>query len=42
MRPFAFRVVVEINNANIHIAHLPDGVQVHSPKDALQNQRIIV
>jgi acetolactate decarboxylase len=38
-RPFAFKIVGEIDKANIHVVNLPNGVQVHSPADAHQNQK---
>lgn len=38
-RPFAFRLTATVNDANIHVVNLPEGVQVHSPEDAHQNQK---
>ena len=38
-RPFAFKVFANVDDANIHIVNLPEGVKVHSPEYANQNQK---
>lgn len=37
-RPFAFKLVGDINSGKIHIQNLPEGTQVSSPKEAHQGQ----
>lgn len=38
-RPFAFKLVGEVDTAKIHIVNLPKGTEVHSPEEAHQNQK---
>ena len=37
-RPFAFKLVGQVENAKIHIVNLPKGIKVSSPEDAHQRQ----
>jgi acetolactate decarboxylase len=37
-RPFAFQVKAAVDSADIHIASLPKGTEIHSPEDDHQNQ----
>ncbi len=39
VRPFAFRIVGNIDSAKIHIVNLPAGSIVHSPEEAHQGQK---
>lgn len=39
LRPFAFRVTANVDDAHIHVVNLPNGVQVHSPDEAHQSEK---
>ena len=39
VRPFAFKITATVESGKIHIVNLPEGIKVHSPEEAHQNQR---
>lgn len=38
-RPFPFKIISTVESGDIHIVNLPEGIEVHSPEEAHQNQK---